>query len=689
MKRIIIILLVLFSGGYIYCQETDEEILYMAEESLYDENFEYALNLYKEILTENPNDADVNFKTGFCYLNIHNQKDKSISYFEKAIKYYDKKKNEFITPVELNYYLGIAYHVTGDYLKAIDYLDKSLKYAKDYKLIQAQNLISLDITKCKNAIELSSNPESVVLDNMGSEVNTEFNEESPVLMPYQKELFYSSNFDDNTEDDEFVFYKNLYSSENTNNTWFDTKIIENSEKYESDIIPCAVSSDEKNLLLSIDNDLYISSIQSETIGEPELIKGDINSRASEFGACYAFNDKAIIFSSDRKKGYGGRDLYISIKDEKGNWGKAENLGKEINTEYNEDCPFFFNDSILFFSSDGELSMGGYDIVYSILNSDSTWSKIVNIGYPINSEEDDLNFSLYDKGTKGYYSSNKTGTIGKFDLFEVEFNRQDLNYFVLNGTVSPKEISGTVSIYDENLNLLYDNVEIFNSGEFSSNLVKGNPYFLSFSVDGFYPVVRTIEAKQTFTDSLDLKDLLLQYEGVDNLYSLNISNKDLTFKSQLIVENLTKLKDKNLFIDLNCCLNDIIIAEKIKRQLISSGYNDEMININSFYETLENEIIASIYSEGETISELNPNISKSDYYSNTDGYFTIQVGAFKSNINMNSFKNLENINIFYGNDKFARVTVGSFETEKDAEEYLKDIKKLGYKQAFVRPLAYFE
>lgn len=120
---------------------------------------------------------------------------------------------------------------------------------------------------------------------------------------------------------------------------------------------------------------------------------------------------------------------------------------------------------MFFSSDGQLSMGGYDIVYTILNSDSTWSKIINLGYPVNSEEDELSFSMLSSGKKGYYTSNKTGTLGKFDIFSVEFDRADANNFTLTGKVSAQNVSGIVSIYDDNLNLLYDNVEILKPENF--------------------------------------------------------------------------------------------------------------------------------------------------------------------------------------------------------------------------------
>lgn len=701
MKRIILFTIFVFFSLFSFSQDESEEIIYLAEENIYEENFEYALKLYKEILSETPDDAEINFKIGFCYLNIHNKKGESIEYFKKAIEKYNKRKNEMITPIEMYFYLGKAYHATGEYVLAVENFNKANEYAIAVKSEEAKTIINLEIEMCKSAIDLVASPVSATVTELKSPINTEFDELSPIISELENKIYFTSDYDNNLEDEDYVYANEVYYSEIKNNTWSTPEVQNSLKTFDSDKTACALTMDGMFMLLNIDKNLYVSNIVDNKIQQPEEIEGS-NSDDSEYNACYAYNDRAIIFSSDRRKGFGGKDLYIVLKDDKGNWGKPENLGSSVNSEYNEDCPFFFQDSVLYFSSDREISMGGYDIVYTVLNSDSTWSNVINIGYPVNSEEDELSFTMLSSGKKGYFASNRTGTKGKSDIFSVEFYFQDVNYFTLTGTVSPHNVKGTVSIYDDNLNLLYDNVEIKEDGTFSSSLKKNNPYFMSFSIEGYYPVVKTIKATDTQQESYDLKEMVLQYVGINNLYSLNIVEQDLDFKGKLIVENLKKITDKTLYYEINCGLNDIIVGEKVKRQIMKSGISEENIIINSYYETLEKELIIEVSSDfaskNLTINETNmENTTKSLAKNEIDisvnatisKLYTIQIGAFSSAVNIAKYSNLKNVNIYYGSDKFARVTIGEFESEGAANVELTKVISQGYKKAFVRPISYYD
>lgn len=128
----------------------------------------------------------------------------------------------------------------------------------------------------------------------------------------------------------------------------------------------------------------------------------------------------IFFVSDREGGYGGYDIYTTHKDKSGCWCEPKNLGPVINTAGNEKTPFIHTDSkTLYFSSDGRMGIGGYDIFFSKLNINGGWSSPENIGYPINSYDDDVGFFVSTNGEYGYFASNKFEGQGGWDLYYFE------------------------------------------------------------------------------------------------------------------------------------------------------------------------------------------------------------------------------------------------------------------------------
>ncbi len=130
--------------------------------------------------------------------------------------------------------------------------------------------------------------------------------------------------------------------------------------------------------------------------------------------------KVLYFVSDRDGGFGGYDIYSTRLDSLGEWGVPQNMGPQINTAGNEKSPFIHTDSqTLYFSSDGHLGLGGYDIFFTKLGKDGKWDKPKNIGYPINSFDDDLGFFVSTNGQRGYYASNKFEGFGGWDLYSFD------------------------------------------------------------------------------------------------------------------------------------------------------------------------------------------------------------------------------------------------------------------------------
>lgn len=125
----------------------------------------------------------------------------------------------------------------------------------------------------------------------------------------------------------------------------------------------------------------------------------------------------LYFVSDRPGGLGGYDIYETTRDSTGIWSAPKNLGQGINTAGNEKSPFIHTDSqTLYFSSDGLMGLGGYDIFFTKLDSNNLWNNPQNIGHPINSYEDDVGFFVSTDGHKGYFASNKFDGFGGWDLY---------------------------------------------------------------------------------------------------------------------------------------------------------------------------------------------------------------------------------------------------------------------------------
>lgn len=169
-------------------------------------------------------------------------------------------------------------------------------------------------------------------------------------------------------------------------------------------------------------DIYYSQLDGYGYWTIPVSVGDhINRRDSwESQASVSANGDALYFASNREGGFGELDIYRCLKKEDGSWGKPKNLGPQINTKGNEKTPFIHSDSrTLYFTSDGLPGLGGFDIFHVHAPNDSTWEKPQNIGYPINSKDDDLGLFVSLNGSKAYFASNKIRQGMGWDIFEFD------------------------------------------------------------------------------------------------------------------------------------------------------------------------------------------------------------------------------------------------------------------------------
>lgn len=171
------------------------------------------------------------------------------------------------------------------------------------------------------------------------------------------------------------------------------------------------------LYITIDNDIYVVNLKEETFNPHSL---NINTKNIECSPSLSPDGNTLYFVSERKSGYGGKDIYASERLSSGQWSTPYNLGKDINTPEDEESPVMSSDgATLYFSSKGHYSYGGYDIFESTLNDDGLWSAPEQLGAPVNSTSDDLFLITNAEGSKAFYSSDKMEQ-GNIDIYSVKW-----------------------------------------------------------------------------------------------------------------------------------------------------------------------------------------------------------------------------------------------------------------------------
>jgi outer membrane protein OmpA-like peptidoglycan-associated protein len=393
---------------------------------LYEEYIE-ALPLYQKLLNQSYDNAHINYRIGECYLNIPGKKEKSIPHFTEAIKNMDHNFREGSlrekdAPVYALFYIGKAYQIKNELEKAISFYHHFLDTIQDPENYN-MNFVRKQIQTCKRAKELMNNPTHIDQKNLGDQINDNFSNLKPVVNSNEDLLIYSS---------ELQFYDAIFMAEKSDGEWNEPINLATQIKSEGNLYPCALSQDANRLVLfrsePYQGDLYISKY-SEEDGQwklPQKLGNKINTRFWETHGCLGPDNQTLYFTSNRKEGFGGLDIYVSYFDTTENkWGEPQNLGEHINTPYNEETPFITADGErLYFSSQGHEGMGGFDVFYAENIDTSGWSQAINIGYPISTTDDDLFFYPIQNGNVGYMAKYSKQGYGNHDIYRFEIYSED-------------------------------------------------------------------------------------------------------------------------------------------------------------------------------------------------------------------------------------------------------------------------
>ncbi|MBU2651047.1 MAG: OmpA family protein [Bacteroidetes bacterium] len=385
-----------------------------------------ALEIYLKANQLNPDNDIVNYYTGLCYLHTI-QKTKAIPFLEKSLKL-----NEKAMP-DTRYYLARAYHLNYEFDKAIESYTLYRHSLTPFQLTEQGSILEKRIKECEDGKELVKDPIRVFIDNLGNNINTKFPEYNPVISADESVLMFTSCRDNTTGgkiDPVYgEYYEDIYISRKDGDIWSQPENPGKPFNQDSHDAIVGLSPDAANVLIykgdESGGDIYVCRIVEGEWENPKSLPKEINTKYQETSATFSPDMQGLYFVSDREGGYGGSDIYYCKVGPKSADGKfyfedAVNLGSAINTPYDEEGVFMQADGItLYFSSRGHKTLGGFDIFKTTLEN-GQWTEPVNLGYPVNTTDDDVFFSVNLTGKHGYYSTFEQEGFGKRDLYRVTF-----------------------------------------------------------------------------------------------------------------------------------------------------------------------------------------------------------------------------------------------------------------------------
>ncbi|MFL5753026.1 MAG: hypothetical protein ACJ76F_06440 [Bacteroidia bacterium] len=400
---------------------------------------EKAYQVYNQLIETDTLNYLYKFQKGLSALHLPFRKAETIGIFDNILKTDKKYKRDLISYLAKKYenvptyYLGRAYHSNYKF-------DEAIGYFKDFLATRPGDLnIKQEAEHYLNFAEsgrqLVERPIKVNILHIGAPLNTPAHEYVPLITADESMMFFTYRgpksigglMNQNGKPNKNgIYFEDIYFSKKTGDTtWSEPQSIGDDINTKQHDACIAISADGQDLYTyrsgeKDGGDIYVCHLNGEKWSNPERLGPNINTTFWE-GSCSVTSDgRYLYFASERNGGMGGRDIYVAEKLRNGNWGAAKNLWA-INTKFDDDAPFIHPDgTTLFFSSQGHNSMGGYDIFYSN-DSLGLWTKPVNMGYPLNTTDDDRYYVINAKGDKGYFSSNRDikGGDGSQEIYTVK------------------------------------------------------------------------------------------------------------------------------------------------------------------------------------------------------------------------------------------------------------------------------
>lgn len=376
------------------------------------ENYLRALPIFEKALETDPNNNKALFEAGVCYLHRYS-KEKGLAYIDSAVTKSPRVDKH------AHYWLGRAMQLNYKFDSAIEEFEayKNKLGQKDSR----RSDVLLHIKQCNNAKEMILQPADFFIENLGSGINSKYSDHSPVVSNDDNVLLFTSRKETSTGNVETFtgeFYEDIYVSEKKDDKWGSlSQIGDQLNSTGHDACSQLIGQDKLVMYRSLRNgDIYMSTKEGNIWQKPEEIEG-VNTAGYESSAFVSPDGKRIYFATNNYSDGADLDIYYAELQSDGTYGDAKEV-ENINTEQEEDGIYITNDGkYLYFSSRGHPGMGGFDIFKSTWDG-KAWSAPVNLGYPVNTPDDDIYYYMSKDGQKGYLSSYRDGSFGEKDIYMV-------------------------------------------------------------------------------------------------------------------------------------------------------------------------------------------------------------------------------------------------------------------------------
>ncbi len=387
------------------------------------ENYRASLPFYEKVLAKDPNNAKALFYAGISYLGF--DKEKASDYIYKAQRLKPKVSKD------VEYWLGRVDHLNYNF-------DEALAHYQSYNATLKKNdsrkeEVAQLIQYSKSAKIQFNSPKDIFVKNLGPTINTQFAEHSPVISADDKVLLFTSRGENVTGANskkaiaaDGEYFEDIFESRRIDDeNWEKPRSLSgvlNGKGHDASIQ--ILDNDSKLLMYRSDEDgdFFISDKVGGDWTTPKKLNSNVNSKSFESDAFITPDGKMMYFSTGKYSEDGTLDLYYTTRPEGGDWGVAKPMGNTINTKFDDDSPFVSRDGkTLYFSSRGHNSMGGYDIFKSRYDSiGHKWGRPENMGYPINTPDDDTYYRLSPDGSYAYLSSYRIGGYGEKDIYTINY-----------------------------------------------------------------------------------------------------------------------------------------------------------------------------------------------------------------------------------------------------------------------------
>jgi len=521
------------------------------------------------------------------------------------------------------YYWGMSLIYAGDPEKAAIQLQKGLeKYPRDADNIRDHHEMKYLLDYCERSVavreRLATMEEPV---NMGSEINSEWDEYMPMINPTGRILYYTSDKQggfDNPDRERFEDYgDDIYYVEKTASGWGPSQLLPQPiNSYENDGT-ASFSGDGQVMVYAGCNrddgvgscDIYIAYLEGNDWSAPVNMGDVVNDESWDSQPCISSDGNSIFFISTRNGSHGSSDIYITRKNKFGDWGLPVNLGDEINTPLSEVSPYLSPDGkTLYFASAGHPGFGDLDVFMSVYE-DCKWSEPVNLGKPLNSTGEDEFFSIGGSGEIAYFATDREGSHGGSDIYTIPIPEEmrPKPTVVVTGIVSnakkQEPVGAWVLIEDINTGeMISVNKSNSETGKYLVVLPSGRNYSVTANKEGYFFYSQLFEVDkdiqyQEIEKNIELKPIEKGARVVLNNIFFETGKAELTPESRLELDKAVDLIRANPTMvievggntdnvgndDYNMSLSHER-AKSVRQFLVEAGTQPERIQAKGYGET---------------------------------------------------------------------------------------------------------